>query len=103
MGATKAWLEDKAQELGSVELAYDAYAGVGAYAYLKWNAEDEDEESIEMITMLHDWLGAICNDTDPKLNFIHRVTAEEWQATRIAYAKAYEAKTTEIQRRLNKV
>jgi hypothetical protein len=100
MSATKAWLEDKAEELGSVELAWDAFAGVGAYAYLKWNAEDEDEESIEFVTMLHDWLGAFNGDTDPQFNFIHRVKADEWAATREAYKKNMEAKGEAIRRRL---
>ena len=103
MGAMQRFFEDKCVELGSIELAYDAYAGAGAYANLQWNAEDEDEESIQAITELHECFGMFTDEPQPQLNFIHRIkcTQEEWHTILAEYQAKQKAKQQEIANRVS--
>lgn len=60
---------DLCERYGSIEKAWDSYSGAGAYAYLKYNAEDGDEECIEFLTMLHQSFGYITDEDTLWINF----------------------------------
>lgn len=63
------WMEAQTANLGSIQAAYDEFYGAGAFAYLKWNAEDWDEESIEEIESLYACWGYVHNEV-LELNFL---------------------------------
>lgn len=69
MATISRWMEQNVQELGSIKAAYDKFYGAGSFEYLKYNAEDGDDECIEEIDFLYACWGEINNET-LVLNFL---------------------------------